>query len=503
MELNKCVIVVPIYKLEFDYDEYHSIVQLFNILGKYNIVAIYPQSLDLTYYLNTFNFTEYYSLWDSHFENYPYGYNALLMSDGFYDMFSEYEYMLIYQPDAWVFKDELEYWCNKGYDHIGAPNLYNAYYDIYIQIGGVGNGGFSLRKISWWKKNCKKYEYIKQHILSLNEKDAYSIGEDHFPILINFYENIKCANLPSLYEAMHFAWEIDPHMLFQLTDYKIPFGCHAYKKVLNNEIYKDIISYEHKKMYTYLTFIFGDYEILREPEEIDPLAEYVCITNNHNLQSKIWKFIYDENINNGNYTNWQRTLLARYNALNYCNTDICIILDGSVQIKRSCFKYINMFKNEKYDIGLMMHPYNDSYNDEFDRWINDRGLDTNQKYDFNNFMYNHNYDINEHGLIMITFFIQRNNEKNRQLNKEILDTIIHEMNFNVRVDQMYFTAIFMNKYYKEMKTYFMCLQVLYSKYFEFFYHNSNYSHKDEHKFNISEKKYYNIKNIETPVNYFL
>jgi hypothetical protein len=88
MELNKCVIVVPIYKPEFDNDEFHSIKQLFNILGKYNIVAIYPESLDLSYYKNNFNFYDYYSLWDEHFQNYPNGYNNLMMSEGFYEMFS-------------------------------------------------------------------------------------------------------------------------------------------------------------------------------------------------------------------------------------------------------------------------------------------------------------------------------------------------------------------------------------------------------------------------------
>ena len=31
--------------------------------------------------------------------------------------------MLIYQLDAYVFKDELLNWANKGYDYIGAPWL--------------------------------------------------------------------------------------------------------------------------------------------------------------------------------------------------------------------------------------------------------------------------------------------------------------------------------------------------------------------------------------------
>lgn len=48
-------------------------------------------------------------------------YNELMLSVDFYRSFREYQYMLIYQLDAFVFEDQLEYWCNKGYDYIGAP----------------------------------------------------------------------------------------------------------------------------------------------------------------------------------------------------------------------------------------------------------------------------------------------------------------------------------------------------------------------------------------------
>ena len=56
MDRNKCVIVVPIYKDKFDFDEYNSIKQLFKILSpeKYDIIAYGPMSLDRTYYFENF-----------------------------------------------------------------------------------------------------------------------------------------------------------------------------------------------------------------------------------------------------------------------------------------------------------------------------------------------------------------------------------------------------------------------------------------------------------------
>ena len=75
--------------------------------------------------------------------------------------------MLIYQLDACVFRDELKYWCEKKYDYIGAP-IFWAYNSNKFsnKVAGIGNGGFSLRKISYCLKMLnmpKKRPYLKPH----------------------------------------------------------------------------------------------------------------------------------------------------------------------------------------------------------------------------------------------------------------------------------------------------------------------------------------------------
>ncbi|MCK5681152.1 hypothetical protein KAI46_10130 [bacterium] len=50
-------------------------------------------------------------------------YNKLLVFPGFWDAFPSFEYMLIAQLDAFVFRDNLDEWCRKGYAYIGAPWL--------------------------------------------------------------------------------------------------------------------------------------------------------------------------------------------------------------------------------------------------------------------------------------------------------------------------------------------------------------------------------------------
>ena len=45
--------------------------------------------------------------------------------------------------------------------------------------------------------------------------------------------------------------------------------------------------------YTILTCLFGDYDTLKDPEEIDEDAKYICITDRKDLQSNVWNIIYD------------------------------------------------------------------------------------------------------------------------------------------------------------------------------------------------------------------
>ena len=193
MNRQTCIIIVPIYKNEFDWDEYNSVKQLFKILPieKYDIVAICPESLDIQYYNSNFKFKEYFYFWDSYFTEYPRGYNKLLLQQGFYECFSNYEYMLVYQPDSWVFRDELEYWCNKEYDFI------------------------SLRKISFFKYICSEYEDMCRAIYDMNYR---LIGEDHICSFLKTSGIAFQINLPSFYEAAFFSFDMNPQILYQVTD---------------------------------------------------------------------------------------------------------------------------------------------------------------------------------------------------------------------------------------------------------------------------------------------
>ncbi|MGV8877882.1 MAG: DUF5672 family protein [Sphingobacteriaceae bacterium] len=245
-------IIIPFYKNNLSENERLSLQQCFKLLHNYPIFAIKPLQLDGSF-LNEYSFSETISFDDSFFQNIQ-GYNRLMLSDRFYKHFLDFEFILIYQLDAFVFKDDLTYWCKQGYDYIGAPWLnytpprrdlvkrtkekllkyFHTRYNIYIGElpssrqfhNRVGNGGFSLRRVQRFYNLCKVSRVLIEKYNNENEKH---FNEDVFwSIEIN--RKNKKLKIPLYQSALQFAFESDPENAFRINDKQLPFGCHAWEK---------------------------------------------------------------------------------------------------------------------------------------------------------------------------------------------------------------------------------------------------------------------------------
>lgn len=264
-------VVIPVYKKNPSADELLSLKQCIKILGKkHPIILVRPYSLDdKKYHLPGTNIkVECFE--DIFFANVK-GYNELMLSETFYNRFTGYKYILIYQLDAFVFKDELNEWCSKGYDYIGAPWLdfinpgtsfaeklqfarraQEEYLNNKLDDSGiptdaqfyrkVGNGGFSLRNVKKFKKICR----TKKNVIDIyNRKNT----EHHFfneDVFWSLEVNRKKPQLkiPSLRVALHFAFEQKPEWAFKcVTKQQLPFGCHAWN--LYPEFWNQFIHHEH------------------------------------------------------------------------------------------------------------------------------------------------------------------------------------------------------------------------------------------------------------------
>ena len=273
--MKKCVVVIPIYKNEIDSSEFSSIAQCKKVLAEYDIKFVCPEKLEISEELKSLSL-DFLKFDDKYFES-PKSYSRMLLDKNFYQQFSDYEYMLIYQLDAWVFENKLAQWCDKGYDYVGAPWFkgFSIAKEKAKMRKYAGNGGFSLRKISTFvdilssaensdkkmitfhdiftnRGECSKCDitrlpraitkfFSKNNVLKVAIKNPPD-GEDSIIVndLRRIYPELKVAEAK---DAKFFAFEVLPKRLFKECGEKLPFGCHAYKKY-DTEFWKEYIKPE-------------------------------------------------------------------------------------------------------------------------------------------------------------------------------------------------------------------------------------------------------------------
>lgn len=249
MDNKQAAVIIPIYKINLTSDECISIERCKKILGeKYDIIWLAPESLNTKELEDKFGITRIERFDELYFQSIS-SYNKLMLLPDFYKRFLPYEYILIYQTDAYVFKDELDFWCKTGYDYIGAPWIkkqkYNkANYKLYIfirkwlakyfpiqnpyrLINLVGNGGFSLRKVeSHYRVSASESPLLKKYVAN-SQKEIYN--EDIF-WAIEAQKIYKNFSIPGYIEALKFAFDKSPADAYRANNQTLPFGCHGWQK---------------------------------------------------------------------------------------------------------------------------------------------------------------------------------------------------------------------------------------------------------------------------------
>ena len=101
-----------------------------------------PRGVEGTYYLLRYPSAKIYYL-SGWLDSYS-GFNLLKASAYFYLLFRSYEWILTFEPDAYLYRSNLESYYLRNVDYWGAPWIRDEVGKI--QWVGVGNGGFSLRR---------------------------------------------------------------------------------------------------------------------------------------------------------------------------------------------------------------------------------------------------------------------------------------------------------------------------------------------------------------------
>lgn len=256
MTQTKVKVVVPIYKNRLEGRELASFLNNAEKLSRYPMVLLAPEGLDIDAIAALAPQAEIMRVsrdWLG--EKGIEGYNNMMMSKEFYQLFADCEYILICQTDAWIFRDELEQWCDGGYDYIGAPWPKRCRYSLPIirhflwlrrklfkrdgkllrqdYFNKVGNGGLSLRRIEAFITACDTYaeriEVFKSHT-------GTRYNEDWFWALIPTE-----FNYPSFEKALGFSFDVNPKLCYELSKNRLPFGCHGWFKKRTIDFWSPII----------------------------------------------------------------------------------------------------------------------------------------------------------------------------------------------------------------------------------------------------------------------
>jgi hypothetical protein len=240
--------------------EQASYRQCVTVLRDHPLFLVCPESLNAEWYIDSaaeIGARIACERFDDTFFSGVAAYNNLVKALFFYERFATHEYILIYQLDAWVFRDELLFWCGKGFDCIGAP----WYSDGGELLPEAGNGGFSLRKVASFlrllsgelEKNCSwRYDYVWSELHKLPSLRQWRIWgqaiatlarcrispsryvrqetENEDLVFHRVFSFIHPMRIASATDALGFSFERFPEDSFQKNNEKLPFGCHAFAK---------------------------------------------------------------------------------------------------------------------------------------------------------------------------------------------------------------------------------------------------------------------------------
>jgi hypothetical protein len=226
------VVVVPIYRPSLELLEQFSIDFSMGVLAGRHCVFAAPKGLDVSYYRNRYPASTFETFEPEFFASVE-DYSRLLISRGFYQRFHAYEFLLVLQPDAIVFRDEIAYWTSQPFDYIGAPwpegyeflvNLdrFSGNYGRRVKVH-VGNGGLSLRRI---KKCLSLMDEFPEasHFFSRTGSN-----EDFFFSMLGALSNDFI--LPNEITASRFSMELSPEYYFKVNGGHYPMGAHAWGTV--------------------------------------------------------------------------------------------------------------------------------------------------------------------------------------------------------------------------------------------------------------------------------
>jgi hypothetical protein len=236
-------IVTPIYKENLNFPEKLALDFSLNQLIHIEHCFIHPNNLNIDYYSNNYPNSIFLALPFEFFLSQRH-YNQLCYEVDFYNLFKDYDYLLILQTDAIISNaNKLDKWLNSNFDFIGGPEEISYSYDLstiqpfnllkdglhVFNFQGL-NGGLSLRKIKKIILVLEEYPTLT----NIFRNYAGGIGEDVF---FNLMSKISKVNflIPNEITASDFAINCKYEYWYEFNKKELPFGFHGWNRNSNDQ----------------------------------------------------------------------------------------------------------------------------------------------------------------------------------------------------------------------------------------------------------------------------
>ena len=218
--MKDVAVIIMSYRSPLTEFEQISFERCINVFSKRDIFLVSPWDIPKDEYIkmnnNKANIT--FFNFDPKWFKSTVTYSKMLMQKWFYKLFLDYKYILIYQLDCYAFQDNLDYFMGLDYDYYGAPWVWC---NVFRR---VGNGGFSLRKVSAMLENLEE----RNDLDYINSDECNDLIED-FAYCTSFY---PLKNICPFEIADKFSFETNIFLrdADQLSFEDFPMGLHGFSK---------------------------------------------------------------------------------------------------------------------------------------------------------------------------------------------------------------------------------------------------------------------------------
>ncbi len=213
------VVVIPNYKRTLSADDRVAVSSFTSRLHAYPRVFMSPRGLDTSEVESLAPQASVERFDPCHFASWS-SYNEFCKAVEFYERFAGFEYMLVAQLDAYVFRDELEFWCQQDFDYVGTPWFGRSRLWHWL-VSYAGGGGFSLRRVSAMIDAAKRMWKFRTVVSSIHEDVLWA-------------SKLAWVCCPSLRRqatqrmAVQFGFDAIPEKCLAMNGGRLPFGCHGW-----------------------------------------------------------------------------------------------------------------------------------------------------------------------------------------------------------------------------------------------------------------------------------